>query len=66
MTSLSNGKQAEIIEDIIYSVSVFLDDPSLNDRPHFEGMVKRINTSERHFSKPNTPKSQFRIKISFK
>ena len=45
MTSLSDVKQAEIIE-AINSTSRYLDDLLNIDNPYFEGMVSRIYPSE--------------------
>ena len=50
MTSLSDVKQAEIIE----ATSRYLDDLLNNDNPYFEGMVNRIYPPELQLNKANT------------
>ena len=53
MTSLSDVKQAEIIETF-KSTSRYLDYPLNIDNPYFEGMVNRIYPSELQLNKANT------------
>ena len=53
MTSLSNVKQAEIIE-AFKSKSRYLDDLLNINNPHFEGMVSRIYPPELQLNKANT------------
>ena len=53
MTSLSDVKQAEIIE-AFKSTSRFLDDLLNNDSPYFEGMINRIYPPELQLNKANT------------
>ena len=53
MTSLSDVKQAEIIE-AFKSTSGYLDDLLNIDNPYFEGMVNRIYPPELHLNKANT------------
>ena len=53
MTSLSDVKQAEIIE-AFKSTSKYLDDLLNIDNPYFEGMVNRIYPPELQLNKPNT------------
>ena len=53
MTSLSDVKQAEIIE-AFKSTSRYLDDLLNIDNPYFEGMVNRIYPPELHLDKANT------------
>ena len=53
MTSLSDVKQAEIIE-AFKSISRYLDDLSNIDNPYFEGMVNRIYPPELQLNKANT------------
>ena len=53
MTSLSDVKQAEIIE-AFNSISRFLDGPLDIDNPYFEGMVNRICPPELQLNKANT------------
>ena len=53
MTSLSDGKQAEIIE-AFKSTSRYLDDLLNVDNPYFEGMINRIYPPEQQLSKANT------------
>ena len=53
MTSLSDVKQAEIIE-AFKSTSRFLDDLLNIDNPYFEGMVNRIYPPELQLNKSNT------------
>ena len=53
MTSLSDVKQAEIIE-AFKSTSRYLDDLLNIDNPYFEGMVNRIYPSELQLNKANT------------
>ena len=53
MTSLSDVKQAEIIEAFKYT-SRYLDDLLNIDNPYFEGMVNRIYTPELQLNKANT------------
>ena len=67
MTSLSDVKQAEIIE-AFKSTSRYLDDLSNIDNPFFEGMVNRIYSPELQLNKANTsdtliPKPHFWICI---
>ena len=53
MTSLSDVKQAEIIE-AFKSTSRYLDDLFNIDNPYFEGMVNRIYPPEQQLNKANT------------
>ena len=53
MTSLSDVKQAEIIE-AFKSTSRYLDDVLNIDNPYFEGMVNRIYPPEQQLNKANT------------
>ena len=53
MTSLSDVKQAEII-DAFKSTSRYLDDILNFDNPHFEGMVNRIYPPELQLNKAHT------------
>ena len=53
MTSLSDVKQAEIIE-AFNSISRYLDDRLNIDNPYFEGMVNRISPSELQLNKADT------------
>ena len=53
MTSLSDVKQAEIIE-AFKSTSRYLDGPLNIDNPYFEGMVNRIYPPELQLNKANT------------
>ena len=53
MTSLSDVKQAEIIE-AFKSTSKYLDDLLNIDNPYFEGMVNRIYPPELQLNKANT------------
>ena len=53
MTSLSDIKQAEIIE-AFKSTSRYLDDLFSIDNPYFEGMVNRIYPPELQLNKANT------------
>ena len=53
MTSLSDVKQAEIIE-AFKSTSRYLDDLLNIDNPYFEGMVNRIHPPELQLNKANT------------
>ena len=53
MTSLSDVKQAEIIE-AFKSTSRYLDDFSNIDNPYFEGMVNRIYPPELQLNKAKT------------
>ena len=53
MTSLSDVKQAEIIE-VFNSKSRYLDDLLNIDNPYLEGMVKRIYPPELQLNKANT------------
>ena len=53
MTSLSDVKQAEIIEEF-KSTSRYLDDLLNIDNPYFEGMVNRIYLPELQLNKANT------------
>ena len=53
MTSLSDIKQAEIIE-AFKSTSRYLDDLLNIDNPYFEGMVNRIYPPELQLNKANT------------
>ena len=53
MTSLSDVKQAEIIEGF-KSTSRYLDDLSNIDNPYFEGMVNRIYPPELQLKKAET------------
>ena len=53
MTSLSDVKQAEIIE-AFKSTSRYLDDLLNIDNPYFEGMVNRIHLPELQLNKANT------------
>ena len=64
MTSLSDVKQAEIIE-AFKSTSRYLDDLLNIDNPYFEGMVNRIYPHELQLNKANTSdtESQFWICI---
>ena len=68
MTSLSDAKEAEIIE-AFKSTSRYLDDLLNIDNPYFEGMVNRIYPSELQFNKANTsdteaPFSDLHLSIS--
>ena len=64
MTSLSDVKQAEIIE-AFKSTSRYLDDLLNIDNPYFEGMVNRIYPPELQLNKANTSDTEphFRICI---
>ena len=64
MTSLSDVKQAEIIE-AFKSTSRYLDDPLNIDNPYFEGMVNRIYPPELQLNKaiPLIPKPHILICI---
>ena len=53
MTSLSDVKQAEILE-AFKSTSTYLDDLLNIDNPYFEGMVNRIYPPELQLNKANT------------
>ena len=53
MTSLSDVKQAEVIE-AFKSTSRYLDDLLNIDSPYFEGMVNRIYPPELQLNKANT------------
>ena len=53
MTSLSDVKQAELIE-AFKSTSRYLDDLLNIDNPYFEGMVNRIYPSELQLNTANT------------
>ena len=53
MTSLSDVKQAEIIE-AFKSTARYLDDLLNSDNPYFEGMVNRIYAPELQLNKANT------------
>ena len=53
MTSLSDVKQAEVIE-AFKSTSKYLDDLLNIDNPYFEGMVNRIYPPELQLNKANT------------
>ena len=53
MTSLSDVKQAEIIE-AFKSTSRYLDDLLIIDNPYFEGIVNRIYPPELQLNKANT------------
>ena len=53
MTSLSDVKQAKIIE-AFKSTSRYLDDLLNTDNPYFEGMVSRIYRPELQLNKANT------------
>ena len=53
MTSLSDVKQAEILE-AFKSTSRYLDDLLNIDNPYFEGMVNRIYPPELQLNKANT------------
>ena len=53
MTSLSDVKQAEIIE-AFKSTSRYLDDLLNIDNPYFEGMVNHIYPPELQLNKANT------------
>ena len=53
MTTLSDVKQAEIIE-AFKSTSRYLDDLLNIDNPYFEGMVNRIYPPELQLNKANT------------
>ena len=53
MTSLSDVKQAEIIE-AFKSTSRYLDDLLIIDNPYFEGMVNRMYSPELQLIKANT------------
>ena len=52
MSSLSNGKQADIIE-AFNSTSKYLDDLLNIDNPYFEGMVNQIYPPELKLNKAN-------------
>ena len=69
MTSLSDVKQAEIIE-AFKSTSRYLDDLLNIDNPYFEGMVNRIYPPELQLNKVNTadteaPFLDLHLSISF-
>ena len=69
MTSLSDVKQAEIIE-AFKSTSRYLDDLLNIDNPYFEGMVNRIYPPELQLNKANTsdteaPFLDLHLSISF-
>ena len=53
MTSLSDVKQAEILE-AFKSTSRYLDDLLNIDNPYFEGMINRIYPPELQLNKANT------------
>ena len=57
MTSLSDVKQAEIIE-ALKSTSRYLDNLLNIDNRYFEGMVNRIYPPELQLNKPNTPDTE--------
>ena len=57
VTSLSDVKQAEIIE-AFKSTSIYLDDLLDIDSPYFEGMVNRIYPPELQLNKANTSDTQ--------
>ena len=57
MTSLSDVKQAEIIE-AFKSTSRYLDDLSNIDNPYFEGMANRIYPPELQLNKAKTSDSE--------
>ena len=57
MTSLSDVKQAEIIE-AFNSTCRYLDDLLNIDNPYFEGMVNRIYPPELQLNKANTPDTE--------
>ena len=57
MTSLSDVKQAEIIE-AFKSTSRYLDDLLNIDNPYFEGMVNRIYPPELELNKANTSNTE--------
>ena len=59
MTSLSDVKQAEIIE----ATSRYLDDLLNIDNPYFEGMVNRIYTPELQFNKFKTSDTEVHFLI---
>ena len=60
MTSLSDVKQAEIIE-AFKSSSRYLDDLLNIDNPYFEGMVNRIYPPELQLNKANTADTEAQI-----
>ena len=57
MTSLSDIKQAEIIE-AFKSISRYLDELLSFDNPYFEGMVNRVYPPELQLNKANTSDSE--------
>ena len=57
ITSLSDVKQAEIIE-AFKSTSRYLDDILNTDNPYFEGMVNRIYPPELQLNKANTSNTE--------
>ena len=65
MTSLSDVKQAEIIE-AFKSASRYLDDILNIDNPYFEGMVNRIYPPELQLNKANTSDINFKRFVSSK
>ena len=64
MTSLSDVKQAEIIE-AFKSTSRYLDDLLNIDNPYFEGMVNRIYPPELQLNKANTSDTEAPFWICF-
>ena len=58
MTSLSDVKQAEIIE-AFKSTSRYLDDLLNIDNPYFEGMVNRVYPPELQLNKANTSDTEY-------
>ena len=64
MTSLSDVKQAEIIE-AFKSTSRYLDDLLNIDNPYFEGMVNRIYPPELQLNKANTVDTEAPFWICF-
>ena len=60
MTSLSDVKQAEIIE-AFKTTSRYLDDFLNIDNPYFEGMANRIYPPELQFNKANTSDTEAQV-----
>ena len=64
MTSLSDVKQAEIIE-AFKSTSRYLDDLLNIDNPYFEGMVNRIYPPELQLNNANTSNTEAQYIANF-
>ena len=62
MTSLSDVKQAEIIE-ALKCTSRYLDDILYIDNPYFEGMVNRIYPPKLKLNKANTSDTEAHFRI---